>query len=242
MLQAACFTLNVRPCQGGLGPTASRSWLWYTRPPSMSTLLAVPGSMVRTQVSPIQFTHALYIRPNDDMMGHIVFCLESRVLISVTQVMADVDPFLQTLSRTSSLTSDLFWPERQDTLIREAIGAPSIFGDDVGLATPAWLATLVPQALPPPPLLTAEDLPDLVDAVSDDEVEILPPTAADLTPSTDACVNSPLNCQVTPAPIVVNPGARLHFDTGAQMNLSGMDSGPAGGFQDGAHGVLPSAV
>ncbi len=48
MLEAACFALNVRPCQGGLGPTASRSWLWYTRPPSMSTLLAVPGSMVRT--------------------------------------------------------------------------------------------------------------------------------------------------------------------------------------------------
>ena len=206
----------------------------------MSTLLAVPGSMVRTQVSPIRFTHALYIRPNDDMLGHIVFCLESRVLISVTQVMADVDPFLQTLTRTSSLTSDLFWPDRLDTLIREAIGAPSIFGDDVGLATHAWLATLVPQALPPPQMLTAEDLPDLVDAVSDDEVEILPPTAADLE-HRSLRTQSPKLPSYTCASRL-QPRGTPSFRYRGQMNLTGVDSGPAVGFQDGAQGVLPSAV
>ncbi len=159
------------------------------------------------------------------------------MLISVTQVMADVDPFLQTLTRTSSLTSDLFWPERLDTLLREAIGDPSIFGDDVGLATPAWLAKLVPQTLPPPPQLPAQDLPDLVDAVSDDEVEILPPTAADLTPSPDAYVRTLLRCQETNVPLVFNPGVRLHIDAGAQLSLAGVVSGPAVAIRDMATGA-----
>ena len=109
----------------------------------------------------------------------------------------------------------------------------------MGLATPAWLAKLVPQTLPPPPQWLAQDLPDLVDAVSDDEVDILPPTAADLTPSPDACVRTLLRCQDATAPLVFNPGARLHVDTGAQLSLTGVVSGPAVAFRDMATGKVP---
>lgn len=177
ILAAACFVLNVRPRQGGLGPTVSRSWLWITRPPSLCTLLAMPGLVVRVQVSPTRVIHGLYICPNDDIAGHTVFCLDSRVLVPVSQVMADVDPFRQTITRTPSLKSDLLWPARLDSLIRDDIGSPSIFGDETGLATLEWIATLVPQ-----PPLAADDLPDLMDADSDDDVEVVSPTAADFTP------------------------------------------------------------
>ena len=81
----------------------------------------------------------------------------------------------------------------------------------------------------------------LGDAVSDNDVALLPPTATDLSPSASGDDRGPLLCQVTPTPIVFNPGARLHIDTGAQPHLTGVDDGPAAGFQAGAHGDVPSA-
>jgi hypothetical protein len=178
MLEAARFALNRRPRVGEMGPTVSRFRLWFTRPPYLGNVIAVPGSVVRVQLSPMQVTHGLYVCPLDDDAGHTVYCLDSRKLKTASQVMADVDPFLRLLTRTSSITSELFDPIGLESLIVGNIGSPSTFGDDIGLAPREWIAA----QMPPPPG-EAVDLPDLVDVDSDDDMNATPTAVVDLKPS-----------------------------------------------------------
>ena len=214
MLEAARFALNRRPRVGEMGPTVSRFRLWFTRPPYLGNVIAVPGSVVRVQLSPMQVTHGLYVCPLDDDAGHTVYCLDSRKLKTASQVMADVDPFLRLLTRTSSITSELFDPIGLESLIVGNIGSPSTFGDDIGLAPREWIAALMPSTPG-----AAVDLPDLVDVDSDDDMNATPTAVVDLKPSALVLDRGPLPLRGATRPLTCDSGAFLRVDTGAQLDL-----------------------
>ena len=186
MLEAARFALNVRPRIDEMGPTVSRFRLWFARPPYLGSFLAMPGTVVRVQLSPTQITHGLYVCPLDGDAGQTAYCLDSRKLKASSHVMADVDPFLRLLTRTSSITPELFDPTGLDHLIFGSIGSPSIFGDDIGLTSREWVAALVP-----PPPCEAVDLPGLVDVGSDEDTNEASSAVVDLKPSALALDRGP---------------------------------------------------
>ena len=214
MLEAARFALNVRPRIGEMGPTVSRFRLWFARPPYLGSLLAMPGSVVRVKLSPRQITHGLYVCPLDGDAGQTAYCLDSRKLKASSHVMADVDPFLRLLTRTSSITPDLFDPTGLDYLIFGNIGSPSIFGDDIGLTSREWVAALVP-----PPPCEAVDLPGLVDVGSDVDTNAASSAVVDLKPSALALDRGPLLLWGATVPFASDSGAFLRVDTGAQLDL-----------------------
>ena len=222
MLEAARFALNRRPRVGEMGPTVSRFRLWFTRPPYLGNVIAVPGSVVRVQLSPMQVTHGLYVCPLDDDAGHTVYCLDSRKLKTASQVMADVDPFLRLLTRTSSITSELFDPIGLESLIVGNIGSPFTFGDDVGLAPREWISALMPS-----PPGAAVDLPDLADVDSDDDTIASPNAVKDLTPSALVLDRGTLILRGATHPLICDSGAYIRVDTGAQLDLHAPTLPPA---------------
>jgi hypothetical protein len=161
----------------------------------------------------MQVTHGLYICPLEGDAGHKVYCLDSRTLKDALHVMADVGPFLRLLTRTSSITSDLFDPPDLGSQITRAIGSP-IFGDAIGLALLTWMAERVP------PLHCAEmDVPDLVYVDSDEEASAEPPEVVCPTPNAFALATGPLLLRGTSVPIASASGEFLIVDSGAQIEL-----------------------
>ena len=129
-------------------------------------------------------------------------------------MMADVGPFLKLLTRTSSVTSDLFDPPDLGSLITRTIGSPSIFGDAVGLALPTWMA-----ARAPPLPCAAMDVPDLVCVDSDEEASAGSPAVVSLKPSALAIASGPLFLRGASVPVASASSEFVIVDSGAQIEL-----------------------
>ena len=220
----------MRPGDAQLGATVSRSQLWFTRPPDLSSVLALPGSLVRIQHSPVRSSLGIYVCPADGVAGQNVFCLDSRSLQQSLTIFANVDPLLQTLARTSVLTADLFCTSDMDLVTQAHSGSPSKFDDDFGLAHPEWLAALRLARIPMAPSPYA-DLPDLAEADSDDEnlvvtvtapatAPVIAPPAGTLTATSGAPSAAALRASFAGHP----PG--LTVDTGAHLDMAGTLSPP----------------
>jgi hypothetical protein len=139
LLEASRMALNARP---STRPTlqASRTERWYGHQPYVGAFLHAPGDLVETPAHDgIARTLGIYSCPAEDA-GHIVFDLELGSRRIVPNVFGRATPFIVDMVRASEITGMFFADTPDLCYVRGSLGTPRWFGDDLGLATPAWLA------------------------------------------------------------------------------------------------------
>jgi hypothetical protein len=152
LLEASRTALNARP---STRPTiqASRAERWYGHQPYVGTFLHAPGELVEVPASDGSArTLGFYSCPDADS-GHVVFDLELGARRVVPNVLGRASPFIVDTVRESKVTGMYFTATPALHWIRGNLGIPHWFGDDLGLAAPAWLEG---RSLPNPPAAAEE--------------------------------------------------------------------------------------
>jgi hypothetical protein len=139
MLLAACYSYNATPSPAHFA-RLSRVEVWSGIRPDISSMLAVPGSIVVFPTALEADTYGIYVHPLAHGR-HQVFAFETASLYATSSVRSNVSSHTSMVHRSALETAHLFGYPLHPEGTASVLGTVILINDSYGLAPPTWNLT-----------------------------------------------------------------------------------------------------